>query len=115
MDVLRRKIGFWVKHGVLMEKLDRTGNSHSYTRTTHLAAADLGNEAATIAMDEDEGESALVSQEEQLKQVSPHILWLSCIQVRELGSSPKDVGFSAAYVLALKSCQRGLQRIVALI
>ena len=73
VDVLRRKIGFWVKHGVLMEKLDRTGNSHSYTRTTHLAAGDLGNEAATIAMDEDEGESALVSQEEQLKQVSPTI------------------------------------------
>ena len=71
VDVLRRKIGFWVKHGVLTEKMDNTGNSHHYIRTKQLAAQESGSEAAAIAMDEDEGVSALVSQEEQLKQVRP--------------------------------------------
>lgn len=75
VEVLRRKIGFWVKHGVLIERLDRTGNGHQYIRTNQLAARESGGEVATIAMDEDEGESALVSQEEQLKQVRIHTVF----------------------------------------
>ena len=69
-EVLRRKAGFWVKHGVLSEDTDRRG-THTYTRASHLSAQEVGDEVVPIAMDEDEGESALVSQEEQLKQVQP--------------------------------------------
>ncbi len=69
VDMLRRKIGFWVKHGVLLEKLNHSSGGHHYMRTSQLSGSDPSSEPATIAMDEDDGASALVSQEEQLKQV----------------------------------------------
>ena len=68
LDVLHRKIGFWVKHGVLLESQTSSG-AHLYTRTQQLSSQDIGDGSVPIAMEEDEGESALVSQEEQLKQV----------------------------------------------
>ena len=67
-EVLRRKIGFWVKHGVLCERTGRAGG-HTYTRAEQLATGEVGDRVMQVGMEEDEGESALVSQEEQLKQV----------------------------------------------
>lgn len=69
LDVLRRKIGFWVKHGVLLESLSRSG-AHFYVRAVQLAVRKNSDDATPIAMDEDEEDSALLSQEEQLKQAS---------------------------------------------
>jgi len=69
VDVLRRKASFWVKHGVLAESQGR--GRLTYTRTTMLSSGEDGEdpEGGPIAMEEDEGGSTLVSQEEQLKQV----------------------------------------------
>lgn len=69
IDVLHRKIGFWVKHGVLLESRTLQGKN-LYTRTQQLNTGDAGDGSVPIAMEEDDGESALLSQEEQLKQVS---------------------------------------------
>jgi len=77
VDVLRRKASFWVKHGVLTESPGR--GKLTYTRALVLSSAEGGNDAddGPIAMEEDEGGSALVSQEEQLKQVCRYLVLLA--------------------------------------
>jgi hypothetical protein len=73
VDILRRKASFWVKHGVLTESPGR--GKLTYTRALVLSSGEGGHDAddGPIAMEEDEGRSALVSQEEQLKQVRRYL------------------------------------------
>ena len=70
IEVLRRKASFWVKHSVLSES--QVGGKLTYMRATELSSGEAGEEVedGPIAMEEDEGGSALLSQEEQLKQVA---------------------------------------------
>ena len=69
-ETLRRKAALWVKHGVLVESQGKDGKL-SYARAQTLKSARPGSGGGDgMAVDDDEEGTALVSQEDQLKQVS---------------------------------------------
>ena len=71
-EIVNRKAGFWVKHGVLAVQLDGQGRS-LYERVSSLeqAASSQGANAAPVAMDD--GSSALISEEDQAQQASTNL------------------------------------------
>ena len=69
-ETLRRKAAFWVKQGALVESQAKDGRL-SYARAQALKSVRPGSGGGDVmAVDDEEASTALVSQEDQLKQAS---------------------------------------------
>ena len=71
-ETLNRRASFWCKHGVLQAKSDGKGGMQ-YQRATSLSqTAASADTSVPVAMETEEGSSALVSGEDQGKQVGSY-------------------------------------------